>query len=145
MKKIINNKVYDTDTAKQIGAWDNGAGYSDFNYMEETLYQKRTGEFFIHGVGGPMTKYAVSCGNNSWSGGEKIIPLTYENAQKWAEEHLDADDYISIFGDPGEGDDSKEPIYAMLPAPIVIKLKSKAAQEGMSVTAYLAKVLKELV
>ena len=145
MKKIINNKVYDTDTAKYLGLWTNTDDRSNFHHIEETLYQKRTGEFFIHGVGGPMTKYAVSCGNNSWSGGEKIIPLTYENAQKWAEGHLDADDYINIFGDPGEGDDSKEPIYAMLPAPIVIKLKSKAAQEGMSVTAYLAKVLKEIV
>ena len=30
MKKIIDGKVYDTDTAKQIGAWDNGV-YGSFD------------------------------------------------------------------------------------------------------------------
>lgn len=142
MKKIINNKVYDTDTARKLGEWSNAGGWSDFNHIEETLYQKRTGEYFLHGEGGPMTKYAVSCGNNSWSGGEKIIPLTYENARKWAEERLDADEYIELFGNPGEGDESKEPLYVMLPASVVAKVRSKAAESGMTLTGYVADRLK---
>ena len=141
MKKIINNKVYDTDTAKQVGAWDNGAGYGDFNHMEETLYQKRTGEYFLHGRGGPMTKYAVSCGNNSWSGGEKIIPLAYENARAWAEEHLDADKYIDLFGDPDEEDEGKEVLHVVLPKSILSKIRSRAAENGMTITTYLTKTL----
>ena len=48
MKKIINGKVYDTDTAKLIGSWDNGI-YGDLDSVSEDLYRKRTGEFFIFG------------------------------------------------------------------------------------------------
>ena len=73
MKKIINGKRYDTETANLCG----NTSYSyrgDFHFWREELYQKRTGEFFLYGEGGPMTKYSVSTGQNTWSGGEKIIP-----------------------------------------------------------------------
>ena len=49
-----------------------------------------------------MTKYAVCVAQNEWSGGEKIIPLDLDSAQKWAEEHLDGDEYIRAFGEPEE-------------------------------------------
>ena len=40
MKKIINGKKYDTDTASCVGSWDNGYGYSEFGYFSEALYRK---------------------------------------------------------------------------------------------------------
>ena len=97
MKKIINGRRYDTDTAKILGS----AGYShpgDFNYWRETLYVKKTGEFFLHGFGGPLSKYARSIALNEWTGGEEIIPLSLEEAQKWTEENLEAEEYEEIFG-----------------------------------------------
>mgnify|MGYP001198088724 CR=1 FL=1 len=97
MKRIINGKKYDTDTAKNLGS----AGYShpgDFSFWQETLYQKKTGEFFLHGVGGAMSKYACRTGPDEWVGGEEIRPLTLEEARKWAEENLDADEYEQAFG-----------------------------------------------
>ena len=45
MKKIINGRKYDTETAKEIGYWSNGYPCSDFNHCEETLYLKKTGEY----------------------------------------------------------------------------------------------------
>ena len=71
------------------------------NFIEE-LYQKKTDEFFIYGEGGAMTKYAESCGNNNWCGGYKITPVTEQEAKNWAEEYLDGDEYIEIFGEPEE-------------------------------------------
>lgn len=47
MKKIINGKKYDTDMAKEVGYDNNGLLCSDFYYIEETLYKKKTGEFFM--------------------------------------------------------------------------------------------------
>lgn len=102
MKKIINGKKYDTDTASCVGSWDNGYGYSEFGYFSEALYRKKTGEFFLHGKGGAASKYAKSCGENSWSGGEEILPLTEDEAKKWAEGHLEADEYEQIFGEVAE-------------------------------------------
>lgn len=52
MKKIINGKKYDTDTAKEVGYSNNGLLSTDIDYIEETLYQKKTGEFFLYGEGG---------------------------------------------------------------------------------------------
>ncbi len=41
MKKIINGKKYDTETATRLADWNNGG------YCKETLYQKHTGEYFM--------------------------------------------------------------------------------------------------
>ncbi len=97
MKKIINGKKYDTETAEVLGGFENGIP-GNLNYCEERLYRKRTGEFFLYGYGGALTKYSVSVGSNAWSGGEDIQPLTEAGAKKWAEEHLGAEDYEKIFG-----------------------------------------------
>lgn len=96
MKKIIDGKRYDTKTAKQIGYWDNGIYGRDFSRCEEALYQKKTGEYFLWGEGGPMSKYAVSRGNET-SGGEEITLMSVGEARAWAEEHLDADEYENLF------------------------------------------------
>ena len=76
MRKIINNKVYDTATATWIGLSDNGHEYNALSYSGETLYRKRTGEYFLHGEGGPMTSYAVRTGSNNWRGSEWTPKLT---------------------------------------------------------------------
>ena len=101
MKKIIYNKMYNTETATVIGS-DSYSYPNDFNYWEETLYQKKNGEYFLHGEGGPLTKYRKYSSYNSWGGGEEIIPMTHDEAREWAEEHLDADAYIAAFGEVEE-------------------------------------------
>lgn len=101
MRKIIDGKKYDTETAEQVGEWDNGLCGNDFNYVYEALYRKRTGEFFLYGEGGAMSKYCESRGD-WWGSGEEIAPISEEAACKWAERHLDADCYESIFGEVEE-------------------------------------------
>lgn len=100
MKKIINGKLYNTETAKMLADWWNGR--SGFDRADEELYLKRTGEYFLYGQGGPMSRYAKSISYSEWSGGEKITPLTEEGAKKWALNHLDADEYMEIFGEVEE-------------------------------------------
>ena len=101
MKKVINGALYDTETAKPLGE-DSYSNPGDFQHWVETLYRTKSGKYFLHGKGGAMTKYAVCVAQNEWSGGEKIIPLDLDSAQKWAEEHLDGDEYIRAFGEPEE-------------------------------------------
>lgn len=45
-KKIINGKLYNTETATLVGRWWNKYSIHDFKYCEESLYRKKTGEFF---------------------------------------------------------------------------------------------------
>ena len=141
MKKIINGKKYDTETAQEMGTWSNAGSLCDFSHMEETLYRKKTGEYFLFGEGGPMTKYAVSEGNNSWSGGSDIVPLTYDAAQEWAEKHLEVDKYEEIFGEVEE-DESKTTVTFRLTVSTVERMKRNAAQAGIGMSEYLESVLK---
>ena len=76
-----------------------------------------------------MTKYAESIGQNEWSGGEEIIPLTVESARQWAEENLTAEEYEKIFGEVSE-DDGKQIISASVKAKTYAKLKSMSAETG---------------
>lgn len=101
MKKIINNKLYDTETAREIDYYQYSSS-SDFYYVYEALYKKRTGEYFLYGEGGAMSKYSVSCGNRQYSGSSEIIPLSKEEAKEWAVENMDADDFMEEFGEVEE-------------------------------------------
>lgn len=51
-KKIINGKMYNTDTTQVIGTWDNGYTRGDFYFEEQTLHKKKTGEYFVYAHGG---------------------------------------------------------------------------------------------
>lgn len=142
MKKIIKNKVYDTDKAKRVGTWDNGHNTSDFTYCAETLYRKKTGEFFLHGEGHALSKYASHNGNSSgW--GEQIIPMSYAEAQEWSEEHLDADDYIAVFSTPEE-DGSIEALYVRISSARMTKLRQAASHDGLTLVALVEKLIDDL-
>ena len=104
MKKYINGRKYDTETAQEVGSWSNHLGYRDFSHCEETLYRKKTGEFFLHGEGGPMTKYAEPANGNMRGSGETIRPMTFDEARQWAEEKLSAEEYEQIFGEIADDD-----------------------------------------
>lgn len=140
MKKIINRKIYDTKTAKRIGDWNNNCSTTDFNYYSETLYQKKTGEFFLYGDGNVASKYSRSCGQNEWCGSSEIIPLSFDEAREWAESKLDADVYISIFGEPEE-DDSKALLSAYIRKDMFERIKQGAAKSGKSVSVLVEELL----
>lgn len=102
MRKIIDKKMYNTETATKLASYTNGYVCGDFHHINEQLYRKKTGEYFLYGCGGAMTMYAECCGSNSWSGSSAIFPLTEDEAQEWVMEHCDADSYIAIFGEVEE-------------------------------------------
>ena len=140
MKRIISNKKYDTETATNIAKCSNGR--SGFERFEETLYRKKTGEYFLYGEGGPMSKYAESCGQNSWRGGSKIIPLNYENARKWAEDNLSADQYEEEFGEVTE-DDSTTTLTLSMPRNVAETARRRAQESGMSLSGFLADLIRK--
>lgn len=126
MNKIINGKLYNTETAKLLGE-DSYSHPGDLAHWSEELYKKRTGEYFLYGEGGPMSRYAQTAGQNEWSGGEQIQPLTVENARQWAEQHLSADEYEAIFGEIAEDDSKKNVTFSL--AQDAIELLARMASE----------------
>lgn len=99
MKKIINGKLYDTnsDNVTYIVNYSYEAPESPL-HINEKLYQKRNGEFFLVGEGGHSSKYKMIL----YISGSDITPLTTEEAKEWVEKHFDADTYIEVFGEPKE-------------------------------------------
>lgn len=82
MRRIVQNKVYDTDTAKYIGT----------NTVSGTrsLYRKVTGEYFIY--------------DKELPGSKAILPMDYTVANDWAKKNLSKEDYKRHF----KGTDNKK-------------------------------------
>ena len=112
MKKVIKNKVYDTETAKK---------YSSYKY--DTLYQKKTGEFFIY---------------NSKS--DTITPLNYEDAEKWGCRYMKIEDFSKVFGETAENAEKKI-ISLSIRKDTREKLKKAAAIKGMTVSQYIEELV----
>jgi hypothetical protein len=87
MKKIINGKIYNTNTANLIASWSNHYYHGDFHQCSKNLYKTRKGSYFVHGEGGPLSEYAEPCGGSGYSSGEGWKSLTEEEALIWCEEH----------------------------------------------------------
>lgn len=99
MKKIINQKVYNTKTAIEIAEYRNEKNRSNFLWMQETLYLTKNENWFIYGEGGAMTKYA-SIGVYRGDGSD-IVLLSYNEAFDWVVEHQsdisDSDEIIEKY------------------------------------------------
>ncbi len=134
MKKVIEGKLYNTDTARLIGEWSNNLGGRELSFLSESLYRTKSGAYFIHGEGGPNTKYGQSVGNNSWSGGEKILPMSPASARKWAEEKLTAEEYIEVFGEPEEASDTKEDLKIYISAELKRRLELMREETRKSIS-----------
>ena len=135
MKKVIKGVMYNTETAREVGS-DSFSNPRDFHFWEEKLFRKKTGEYFLYGCGGPASRYAVDLGNNGWSGGEKITPLTCDAAREWAEEHLDGDEYEKLF-EVSEDNQSKRLANFSLPENIIEKIKRKSVEKQISMSEYI--------
>ena len=140
MKKVINGSLYNTETARKLGNWSNNRSCTDFDYCEETLYRTKAGKYFIHGKGGARSRYSKQTGIDSWRGGENIIACTYDEARKWAENHLDGDDYIAAFGEPEE--DGTEVCMVRLPAALKAQLDREVSRTGKAQAHIVAEALK---
>lgn len=130
MRKVINGKLYDTEKAVEVGEWSRGYT-NELDFTIETLYRKRTGEYFVHGEGGAMSRYAEPCGQNRWQGGEAITPMSYDAARSWAERHLDMNEYEREFGLPDEG--AEHDLHVIVSEAAWQAISRRAAQDGTTV------------
>lgn len=90
MKRVIEGKVYNTETAENI-AVDTFGYANDFHYWVDRLYKTKNGRFFLQGEGGGLSHWARRHEDGSGYG-EGIRVLSVEEARTWCEEHdVDAD------------------------------------------------------
>lgn len=82
MKKTIEGKTYNTETAKSLKIKTNNLPQNDFLYYREELMITKEGKYFLAGEGGPMTRYAKYHSDGSIGWGENIIPICERIAKK---------------------------------------------------------------
>lgn len=82
-------KTYDTETARVVLASDNGKADASPQFFRQTLYRKRTGEFFLHCEGGPESPAArfTRPGQSKPLAGEFVQPVDAIGAREFVEEH----------------------------------------------------------
>lgn len=142
MKKIIRGRKYDTDSAKFIAqVWANGTSVRDCEYWEETLFRKKTGEFFLYCAGGANSRYGHWEGSNGYSG-EEIQPLSYAQAKTWAEENMSADEYEAEFGKVVD-DGSTEYMTLAVPTAVATQLRRMSSAQNKTVGKIIAELIKE--
>jgi hypothetical protein len=79
MKKQLgkpgNRKMFNTNTGEKLMEVRSGSGKS--RYLE-ALYKTSKGDYFIHGRGGPLTR---------WNDREDIIEVSMRQANFWLRKH----------------------------------------------------------
>lgn len=145
MRKLIQGKAFDTSTAEQLGMWDNSMPRNDFSHCTEILYRTKNGAFFIHGESGPAGKYRETRGQNQWSGGEDIQPMTSSESREWAEGHLSAKEYETIFGEAEEAGEqeqkAREQVTFSLDQCLMIRLRQHAKETGVPMSRMLDRLI----
>lgn len=131
MKRIINGKRYDTDTAQFIKTYTSDLSINDFRYYDESLYLKKTGEFFLYATGNGASKYAGQYGDLRGPG-EKIVPLTLDEAKAWVEKIEDADLYEELFEVVDEENEGNVAFSLLLPSGLYNILDKKSLEEGIT-------------
>lgn len=131
MKKIIRGRKYDTETARKVGCKTEQAQYGDVDYA---LYRKRTGEYFVHAE----YDYPYDDGCPDY-----IKPLSADEANEWAQEHLNADVYDAEFGEIVD-DDETISASINLPRKTYDKLRRLAVDAGEPMSKYMTKLIDKL-
>ena len=131
MKKIIRGRKYDTETARKVGCKTEQTQYGDVDYA---LYRKRTGEYFVHAE----FSYMLDDGNPDY-----IKPLSADEANEWAQEHLNADAYEAEFGEIVD-DDETISASINLPRKTYDKLRRLAVEAGEPMSKYMTKLIDKL-
>jgi hypothetical protein len=93
MQRIIDRKVYDTDSAEQIAKHGVIVDKGDFHALAETLYKDSNGEYFLHCQGGAATEYAEQTSNGT-TYGETLELLTKDEALDWCEKRATSSEAV---------------------------------------------------
>ena len=138
MKRIVDGKTYNTDTATKVaGARIEGP---DEDFTQQTLYVTRGGAFFIHEFERNFF-FDQDADPPRWhQDAERFHPLSRDEAQEWFLEG-DVEIFNNIFEEPPEasGDQTPEPeatIYVRVPEPLKRRISEAANEVNLSTNAW---------
>jgi hypothetical protein len=140
MKRIINGKTYNTETATKICDWSNwdiDPSSCSFEYGE-IIYQTRYGAYFLY-------KYAFP---NDDKSEETITPFSPQEAQEWMENvtYVDLTKHIEEhFGEMPEAGISESRITLRMPDSLKSKIEVFAKKNQQSLNAWIVKTIEKSI
>lgn len=101
MKAVLGGRRYDTEAkyTRHISTYRYGRALHRF---EEQLHRTGHGQWFLACRGEAMSRHARRVTAGEWASGERIIPITKEQAEKWLAEH-DQELVAEFFGSEQPG------------------------------------------
>ena len=123
MRKIIKNKVYDTEKAKLIGSREI-LEPNENGYTKESMHKKHTGEFFLF--------------KQKEDGSGKIFPVSIDEAKDWIQKYC-GNAYQNMFT---SADDTKK-IYTSfsIDPEVAMELTRMAKSYKLSRSAMVEKII----
>lgn len=107
MKRILDGKIYDTETATvlvNISGRGGTLNRGDLGYEDTWLYRSPTGTFFMAGEGGSASRWAKPFGENGSAAGEGLLIISDAEARHLYERHGGVvEKYAKYFGEPEIG------------------------------------------
>ena len=135
MRYQVYGTWYDTDKAKLIGVHESGEG-AEYGY--QALYRTRTGKYFVH-VSGNVPEFDDVKRRKK---GDKIILVSYDKAEKWARDHMTADEFLCYFGEhPNDGKEGRVVVTLRLKRKQYLKVKREADKRGLFMNEYIELLL----
>ena len=124
-KRIINGKTYNTETATSLARWE-----SDDLPLAEGLFKTRLGAYFL-------------LVDDQTRPGERIRPLTLDEAKQWMEEHCQTELYESEFEEVPEAGaaDPEARITLRIPRSLHIRIEGAAKKHNQSLNAWILRCL----
>lgn len=128
MRKVINDRIYDTKTAREICSWVKITS-PDGTKREEILYRTRRGLYFIHST--DLSGQVV----------ETIAPVSKQEAMDFAEGMLEITEYLGAF--PQEAPDDIVAVLVPVTRGIKERLKGIAMERGETMGTLLGGIVTE--
>lgn len=121
MRKYINNKLYDTQSAVCIfKRKSEGLNKNHIAYEEVAIYRKKQGEYFLYNYRGLKAD---------------IVPLSYEQAVQYVQTYGSVDEFNKAFSvSSAEGNTS---IRVVVPKSVKKKLDIICSQRGITQTEFI--------
>jgi hypothetical protein len=98
MRRSIDGKVYDTNTAEIICDISEGR-IGEFDEVNAGLYVTKKGAYFIEGYGGATTRFKKqSVDKSGWVGSNALIPISLEEARTYCEKFApdEVEEYFKV-------------------------------------------------
>lgn len=130
VKRIIEGKTYNTETATKIGGYDYDEGPYETG---DFLYQTRFGAFF---------QYTYLNGRDE-EDYDRIKPLTPDEARNWLEEKLSYEPEVieKLFGEMPEAGAGEIKYTLRLPESLRDRLAARAKENEQSLNAWIIRCL----